>query len=462
MRVWKGLAIAILSAFPLSRCDSPPSAPDPLEPRPLEASVGGSCKSPVDLLLLIDALEESGELKHGLATAIRSRLKVVPDPEKIDLVYENLIDVIELWEERALLPRDVSDEVSGCLGDLLFGTFVQIDAGGSHSCALTSRGQAYCWGSNESGQLGDGTFTDRHQPVRPAVGLFFSAVSVGGSFTCGLSGGTAYCWGNNVFGQLGDGSVLTRSNPAPVASGLTFRSIYAGSSHICGLTTLNDAYCWGSNSSGEIGDGTSFTDRLTPTLVIGGIEWSMLSAAVGMTCGLNVPGDAFCWGGGIGLLSYPDSPTPVLEAPAFTLISVGAGHVCGLTATGAPYCWGNNLGNGVPFDSSLDPVEVLGSLSLIGLESATGGSVYTCGFDGGKAYCWGDNDFGQLGDGTMMDAAHSPVAISGGLFTDLGAGGHHACGIIAGRAFCWGFNDSGQLGDGTTTSSLVPVPVTVP
>ena len=462
MRGWKLLAMAILGVTAVYRCDSPPSAPQPLPAGSLKTSEAGFCASSTDLVALIDGFEESGALKHGFATAIRSRLKGVSDPQQIDLVFGELIHVIERWEERDLLPIDVREDLVGCLGDLLFGAFVQIDAGASHTCALTSRGQAYCWGSNESGQLGDGTFTDRHQPVRPAVGLFFSAISVGGSFTCGLSGGTAYCWGNNVFGQLGDGSVLTRSNPAPVANGLTFRSIYAGSSHTCGLTTLNDAYCWGGNSSGQIGDGTSFTDRLTPTLVIGGIEWSTLSAAVGMTCGLNAPGDAFCWGGGIGLLSYPDSPTPVVDAPAFTIISVGAGHVCALTATGAPYCWGNNIGSGVPFDSSLDPVEVLGSLSLIGLESATGGSVYTCGFDGGKAYCWGDNLSGQLGDGTTMDA-HSPVAISGGLlFSDLGAGGGHACGIAAGRAFCWGFNDSGQLGDGTTTSSLVPVPVTVP
>ena len=79
--------------------------------------------------------------------------------------------------------------------------------GDFHQCGITSNAKAYCWGHNEHGQLGDGTFTDRPEPVPVLGDLAFSAISTGGNYTCGLTtAGTAYCWGRNIFGQLGIGT----------------------------------------------------------------------------------------------------------------------------------------------------------------------------------------------------------------------------------------------------------------
>ena len=77
----------------------------------------------------------------------------------------------------------------------------------AHACALDAAGVASCWGTNDFGQLGDGTTADRASPV--AVGLLAGAaqVTAGGAHSCAVTGeGVAYCWGANRHGQLGTGT----------------------------------------------------------------------------------------------------------------------------------------------------------------------------------------------------------------------------------------------------------------
>lgn len=143
-----------------------------------------------------------------------------------------------------------------------------VSAGAHHTCALITTGATYCWGDNAGGKLGDGTTTQRATPVAVAGGITFVSVTAGGRHTCGLTGtGTAYCWGSNSEGQPGDGSMLVRSTPAAVAGGLTFTVISAGHSHTCGRTPASAVYCWGLNASGQLGDGTAI-NRSVPVLVV--------------------------------------------------------------------------------------------------------------------------------------------------------------------------------------------------
>ena len=157
-------------------------------------------------------------------------------------------------------------------------TFVSVIAGFRHTCGLTTSGEAYCWGSNNRGALGNGTTVNSATPVavrpgRSPQGLLITFASLSASgHTCGLTpSGEAYCWGDNWAGQLGNGSTTGQDpNPTPIAvsGGLTFASLSVGVSHTCGLTTSNDAYCWGSNNYGRLGAGTG-SRRTTPVLVLG-------------------------------------------------------------------------------------------------------------------------------------------------------------------------------------------------
>src|SRR5882672_3685739 len=90
-----------------------------------------------------------------------------------------------------------------------------------------------------------------------AVTLTFTAVSADGDrFTCGVTvAGAAYCWGTNFSGELGDGTTTTRLSPVLVSGGVSFVAVSSGASHTCGLTAAGAASCWGDNGSGQLGDG---------------------------------------------------------------------------------------------------------------------------------------------------------------------------------------------------------------
>lgn len=141
--------------------------------------------------------------------------------------------------------------------------------GGRHTCGLTLYDKAYCWGTDFAGELGDGATADsRPRPTAVVGGLKFRQIALGESHTCGVTlRYRAYCWGSNANAQLGlGGPLLNRSIPTAVSGGLHFRRVTAGGDRTCGLTLWDKAYCWGSNVTGAVGDGTT-NSALTPTLV---------------------------------------------------------------------------------------------------------------------------------------------------------------------------------------------------
>jgi alpha-tubulin suppressor-like RCC1 family protein len=182
--------------------------------------------------------------------------------------------------------------------------FRSVSAGTSHSCGLTTTGTAYCWGGGGSGQLGDGTTTNRPTPVAVAGGLTFQSVVAGNSHTCGVTtAGVGYCWGSNCCGELGigHGQVVDSppaSTPTLVAGGLTFQVIDTRSLPVtCGLTTAGAAYCWGSSGYGDLVGTGHVGVVVSPLAVVGGLTFRSLAAGGAYTCGLTTSGVAYCWGG---------------------------------------------------------------------------------------------------------------------------------------------------------------------
>jgi alpha-tubulin suppressor-like RCC1 family protein len=186
--------------------------------------------------------------------------------------------------------------------------FRQVSAGDNHTCGVTTANVAFCWGRNNYGQLGDSTEVARRlRPSRVAGARQFRQLDAGGSHTCGVTtGDRAFCWGDGGSGQLGTGQTSPSLWPRAVAGGLSFSRVTAGSRHTCGETTGNRAYCWGYNYFGQLGNGTDtgpetctsgFPCSTRPVAVGGGLYFSQVSAGGAHTCGLTPGAVGYCWGG---------------------------------------------------------------------------------------------------------------------------------------------------------------------
>ena len=166
--------------------------------------------------------------------------------------------------------RNFLSDVGVPFGTMLDGAGANaVSAGGTHTCALLSDHSVACWGSNTSGQLGDGTTTNRSRPVHASGVTNAAQVSAGGNHTCALlSDQNVVCWGANDKGQLGNGTKTNSTTPVPVKNVTNAVQVSAGGSHTCALLSNERVECWGSNASGQLGDGTT-TDRTTPVRVVG-------------------------------------------------------------------------------------------------------------------------------------------------------------------------------------------------
>ena len=198
-------------------------------------------------------------------------------------------------------------------------------AGAAHSCAVVVDGSVRCWGANESGQLGDGTTVDRLTAELSVIGTNRAEwVAAGARSTCAVVfGGTVRCWGANESGQVGDGTFLQRSLPQRVREVEGGAQVVVGDRHACALTTGatgSNVSCWGANDRGQLGDGT-VSPRPLADLVPGLTNLTPVSITAGPehTCVVLDDRTARCWGaneaGQIGNGATDDvlAPAPVLR-----------------------------------------------------------------------------------------------------------------------------------------------------
>ena len=281
----------------------------------------------------------------------------------------------------SVVGEDSNDDGSG---DGLLSGIVQISLGSGHTCALKSDGGVLCWGNNSFGQLGNGEsgFGQRKSypvKVQESNGTALSGVvqlSLGSDHTCAMtSGGEALCWGGGDLGKLGNGSESARVfatsvkvNSSTKLSGIV--QVSGGSSHTCALKSNGEVWCWGDGDGKQVRNGDVINSEHFGSLyaiatifddgtLLGGVR--QINVGDIHTCAQTSGMETKCWGGvgrlGNGASSSSYTPVTVIagrgsSSPLAEIaqISVGGYHSCALISGGKIKCWGSGssvpLGNG--------------------------------------------------------------------------------------------------------------------
>ncbi len=392
-------------------------------------------------------------------------------------------------------------------------TATAITADGQHTCALLSDGTVKCWGNGDSGELGNNSFYSSALPV-DVVGITAATkIDAGGvtttGYTCAvLADGSVKCWGSNGSGQLGNGIGSYYSTPQSVvgiAAGEITPGLVWGSSDTAvatidgtGLATgLSPGNTTISSSLDSISGSTTLTVQpnhppvLSPIEPITVNEGELLEFTVSAS---DPDGDPLTYsasglppGATFDSTMRTFSYTPAYDVSTntsnsffdvFFEVSDGlgtAGETVRITVIDVPQPVSIevtpanptiNVGQTMQFiaTGTFDDgsTRVFGSVPLLATSIATGaGGLQTCAVvPNGTVRCWGYNGEGELGDGTNASSS-MPVPVNGvSNASAVVAGGNHSCAMLSdGTVTCWGMNWAGQLGDGTTTSSTTPVSV---
>ena len=371
--------------------------------------------------------------------------------------------------------------------------WTQLALGSAHTCGLTAQGDVYCWGWGGEGELGSGQTNAYYTSSVPAQVSGFNGETVlsicaGTHHNCArMSGGGVKCWGSNDHGQIGNGTNGTILYAATSVNGLdaTWPTLLTcGDTFTCALLTSGRVVCWGEGSSGQLGNGAT-ADAAEPVTVgaLDGLHVTDLQAGSAHVCVMLTSGGVKCWGDNGKLQSfisggsYSSVPLAVSGLGSYTVASlhVGAESSCVILADGSVSCWGSNesgqLG-AVGFGGILSgPTAIPALVGGSPLTSLSIGSQHGCAsYESGLARCWGVNREGQLGAGSISESMLVPQAI---VATDSGSadyatilvsrGGGHSCVLrTGGQALCFGRHHDGQLGSGANGFEKSPLRVATP
>lgn len=340
---------------------------------------------------------------------------------------------------------------------------------GEDDACMLLRGDVYCWGTNESGQVGIGAPFDATLSEPQRVGDLSNVVAIaaGVRSTMGAitADGRVFLWGQPEDSLvLGASAPATRPTKMPVASA---RRLCIGTSNACTITDDTHLECWGTlGTNGGV---------IPPT------SYDLGAAIADLGCGYGTTivrmADQTVWTGGVlsPILGRGDA---AIEDPKPVAIP-GMKSMAGLIAYGElALAWEADAGNSVAWGDSKGG-EVQGTFGeywtpfklgtpWAGYSRLVRGIRHVCGLRAGKVECWGSNEWGQLAV-TVNDLASSaaPVKVTlPGEVDGLWAGGGVTCAHVVGRTiYCWGANDFGQLGVGTIDPGIehpIPTPLRIP
>jgi alpha-tubulin suppressor-like RCC1 family protein len=247
------------------------------------------------------------------------------------------------------------------------GPVASITAGSEHTCALLDDGSVWCWGGLLTATLLVGSNPGSRSLAEPVGPIDFGdqrtaiAVSAGERHTCAaLDDGAVVCWGSNDVGQLGDGTGMPAGEPvaADLPVGVKARAVAAGDAHSCAVVdTVDDdgqLWCWGLDLFGQLGVGSPGGGSEDSPVQVVGLPGPVVSVAGGYnhTCALLADATMWCWGWDNGALgsgeptfgpvALPSGPVPFPPNRSVVAIGLGFTNSCALADDATLRCWGEN------------------------------------------------------------------------------------------------------------------------
>jgi len=240
--------------------------------------------------------------------------------------------------------------------------------GGGHVMAIKDDGSLWGWGDNGRGQLGDGTTTAQHNPIKIMDDVI--AVSSGWNYTMAIKNdGSLWAWGANWYGQLGDGTTENRHNPVKIIDDVI--SVSAGHIQTVAIRADGSLWAWGQN--------VAAFDEAINEICVQSVPVKLMENVVAVSAN-----------GGL-------SPSDLWVN---TMIIRGDRSL---------WTWGSNTGDGTT-NSSRVPIKIMEDVASVSAGERHSMALRT----DGSLWTWGDNFSGQLGDGTNTDR-NSPVKIMDGV-----------------------------------------------
>lgn len=327
-------------------------------------------------------------------------------------------------------------------------TITSIRLGSSRSVAITSSGRVFTWGSNNNGQLGDGTLIGKDYPIDITSQFSLTdnerviSLSLGTENSAAFtSQGRVFTWGFNNQGQLGDGTLIDKLYPVDITAnfdlneGEFISKIMLTYYVSAALSSEGRLFMWGNNDYGQLGDGTTII-KILPSEITNYFNLDQDDIIIDFSIGsqfasaITIKSRIFTWGnneyGQLGDSTNINKTSPIEISNQFDFISdetivhiaLGSAHSMIVTSSNRVFTWGSNfngeLGTGTIINRS-KPIEITNRLSLdssdkvIKIELGSSNSALL--LSSGKLFAWGRNDYGQLGDGSNLDRLN-PVEVN--------------------------------------------------
>ena len=346
---------------------------------------------------------------------------------------------------------------------------IHIDAGDTHTCALSTANNIYCWGEGANQRLGNGAITNIGDTtmtamippisIMPTPMQTFMGVAAGGNHTCAyLSNNDVMCWGDPlelginapITSRLGTISAASITAMDSSLANLSIQSITSGFGVTCILTNENKAICWGVGAGGQMGYGCNEITHLVGSINVMSTMEPAKDDAFGLAYGDQqpitepVPMD--------GTDTNCRNATDVTSYQNYTdieqiVVGPGALHSCVLRSNGMVHCFGINTG----VHNDTEPIEEVDPDLAIEISCERPTPMNTSTYSGGSPLGYDRSVLSSLFPLTydiVIATSDHPVALEGRAVR-IGSGEAHTCALLENDQIkCWGTNCDGQLGYG--------------